>query len=109
MPAQQSLTLSIEGMSCASCVGRVDRGLSAIDGVSDVAVNLASESARFQLNNPERVTDVVRKLDELGYPARKATVVLNIEAMSCASCVGRVDRALAAVLGVLEVNVNLAF
>ena len=108
MPAQQSLTLSIEGMSCASCVGRVDRGLSAIDGVSDVAVNLASESARFQLNNPERVTDVVRKLDELGYPARKATVVLNIEAMSCASCVGRVDRALAAVLGVLEVNVNLA-
>lgn len=108
MSAQQSLTLSVEGMSCASCVGRVDRGLNGMDGVSDVAVNLASETARFKLDTPDRLSEVVQKLDDLGYPARKATVVLNIESMSCASCVGRVDRALAAVPGVLEVNVNLA-
>ncbi|WP_425100416.1 heavy metal translocating P-type ATPase [Tropicibacter sp. S64] len=108
MSAPIPLTLSVEGMSCASCVGRVDRGLSALDGVEDVAVNLASESARMTLDSPDRANAVVAALRELGYPARTGRVTLNIESMSCASCVGRVDKALAAVPGVLEVNVNLA-
>jgi Cu+-exporting ATPase len=102
------LTLSIEGMSCASCVGRVDRGLSALEGVTDVSVNLASESARMLLDRPARAGEVASALADLGYPARTGRVILNVESMSCASCVGRVDRALAAVPGVLEVNVNLA-
>ena len=42
----------IENMSCASCVGRVDKALAALDGVSYVAVNLASESARLSVNDP---------------------------------------------------------
>ena len=103
-----STTLSIEGMSCASCVGRVERGLAAIGGISDVAVNLAAETARITVDGPERFTEAARTLEDLGYPARRATAVFNIEGMSCASCVGRVDRALAAVPGVMEVNVNLA-
>ena len=103
-----STTLSIEGMSCASCVGRVERGLAAIGGISDVAVNLAAETARITVDGPERFTEAARTLEDLGYPARRATAVFNIEGMSCASCVGRVDRALAAVPGVMEANVNLA-
>ncbi len=103
-----STTLSIEGMSCASCVGRVERGLAAIGGISDVAVNLAAETARITVDGPERFTEAARTLEDLGYPARRATAVFNIEGMSCASCVGRVDRALAAVPGVMEVKVNLA-
>ncbi|SNS06712.1 heavy metal translocating P-type ATPase [Antarctobacter heliothermus] len=92
----------------ASCVGRVDRGLSALEGVHDVSVNLASESARLSVDSPDRITEAVATLDKLGYPARTARVTLNVESMSCASCVGRVDKALEAVPGVLEVNVNLA-
>ena len=42
-------TLSIEGMTCASCVGRVEKALAGLDGVSEVAVNLASEAARLSL------------------------------------------------------------
>ena len=108
MPEQTPVTLSIEGMSCASSVGRVDRGLIALEGVHDVSVNLASESARLSVDSPDRITEALATLDKLGYPARTARVTLNVESMSCASCVGRVDKALEAVPGVLEVNVNLA-
>ncbi|MWD29322.1 heavy metal translocating P-type ATPase [Aquicoccus sp. SCR17] len=108
MTAPKSFTLSVEGMSCASCVGRVDRGLTALGGVHDVSVNLASESARLSVDSPDRLSEAVAALDRLGYPARTASVTLNVESMSCASCVGRVDKALDAVPGVLEVNVNLA-
>lgn len=101
-------TLSIEGMSCASCVGRVEKTLSALPGVLDVSVNLASEKAHLKLSSPNRLQDAAQALDTLGYPARKARITLNIASMSCASCVGRVDKALADVLGVLSVTVNLA-
>jgi len=107
MSIHRKITLSVQGMSCASCVGRVERGLSAIDGLEDVAVNLASESAQFTAA-PGHIAAAVAKLDELGYPARTQTVTLNIQSMSCASCVGRVDKALEAVPGVLDVSVNLA-
>ncbi|GIT88653.1 MULTISPECIES: heavy metal translocating P-type ATPase [unclassified Roseobacter] len=101
-------TLSIEGMTCASCVGRVEKALAGLDGVSDVAVNLASETARLSLDDPSRLTDATQTLASLGYPARTSKVTLNIASMSCASCVGRVDKALADVPGVLSVSVNLA-
>ncbi|MBM3536548.1 MAG: copper-translocating P-type ATPase [Alphaproteobacteria bacterium] len=43
-----ALTLPIEGMTCASCVGRVDKALRAVPGVVDVSVNLANERALVQ-------------------------------------------------------------
>ena len=101
-------TLNIEGMSCASCVGRVEQALNALDGVSDVSVNLASEQARFSVAEGGRLQVVAKALDTLGYPAQKARVTLNVASMSCASCVGRVDKALADVPGVVSVSVNLA-
>ena len=101
-------TLSIVGMSCASCVGRVEKTLAALDGVSGVTVNLASESARLSVDGPNRLHDAALALEKLGYPARTDRITLNIASMSCASCVGRVDKALADVPGVLSVTVNLA-
>ncbi|MEC9199342.1 MAG: heavy metal translocating P-type ATPase [Pseudomonadota bacterium] len=103
-----SLSFAVDGMSCASCVGRVDRMLSGLAGVSDVSVNLANETARLHLDDGAMLPDVAARLEALGYPARRRDVVLEVASMSCASCVGRVDRALAAVPGVLEVSVNLA-
>ena len=79
-------TLSIEGMSCASCVGRVQKALAALEGVSDVNVNLASETARLSVEDAGRLGEAAATLDKLGYPARKASVTLNIASMSCASC-----------------------
>ena len=73
MTGNQSVSLSIEGMSCASCVGRVDRALSGLEGIGDVSVNLANETARMTVDGPERLAEAADKLDELGYPARRAS------------------------------------
>ncbi len=108
MTQNPQVTLGIEGMTCASCVGRVEKSLSALESISDVSVNLASESARLSVNDPARLQEAAQALETLGYPARTARVTLNIASMSCASCVGRVDKALADVPGVLSVTVNLA-
>ncbi len=68
MPEPKQISLPIEGMSCASCVGRVDRALNAIDGVEDVSVNLASETARMSVDALKRIPDIIESLRELGYP-----------------------------------------
>ena len=104
----KKLNLSVQSMTCASCVGRVDRALAALDGLTEVSVNLAIETASFRADSAAQVSAAAASLAELGYPARSSHVTLNISAMSCASCVGRVDKALAAVRGVLDVSVNLA-
>jgi Cu+-exporting ATPase len=106
MTTPTSLTLSIEGMSCASCVGRVERALKAVPGVGAVSVNLASETAR--LSHDGSTAEIVAALARAGYPARMSEVTLRIDGMTCASCVGRVERALKAVPGVLTAEVNLA-
>ncbi len=108
MTAPQTVTIEIDGMSCASCVGRVERGLAAVPGVGAAAVNLASSGAQLVLEGPEALGRAVTALEELGYPARQSRVVLSLEGLNCASCVGRAERALAAAPGVLAASVNLA-
>ena len=46
--AEQAWTLPIEGMTCASCVARVERSLRSVAGVTEATVNLATESATVQ-------------------------------------------------------------
>jgi len=103
-----SLSLPIEGMSCASCVGRVETALRRVEGVASVAVNLATERAEIHANPAVDRVALVRAVEAAGYAVRASTLELAVEGMSCASCVGRVERALAAVPGVLEASVNLA-
>ena len=107
MQDRQSLTLTVEGMNCASCTGRVQRALEAVPGLSDVSVNLASGTARMAVSPPATPEAAAEALEAAGYPARTETRSLAVEDMSCASCVGRVENALAAVPGVLEARVNL--
>lgn len=65
----QSVTFSIEGMSCAGCVRRVEAALAAVPGVDQVAVNLANETARIALE-AATPADVMAAADQAGYPAR---------------------------------------
>lgn len=99
---------SVASMSCASCVGRVDRALAALDGVKEVNVNLASETATVTFGAPITTQTIVDTLENTGYPARTDKTTLRISSMSCASCVGRVERALMSANGVVSANVNLA-
>lgn len=108
MTDSRSILLSITGMSCASCVGRVETTLNDVPGVSGANVNLADETARFESDDAAAAGAAVEALSATGYPAKTARVTLNVGSMSCASCVGRIEQALKAEPGVLDVAVNLA-
>jgi heavy metal translocating P-type ATPase len=105
---RETASLPIEGMTCASCVGRVERALKAVAGVLDASVNLATERADIRLAEPVGRGSLVRAVEDSGYTVTASTEELAIDGMTCASCVGRVERALRAVLGVTEATVNLA-
>ena len=106
--AARPLEIGIEGMHCASCVGRVQRALEAVPGAHDVSVNLASERARVSLAGPGDLAAVREAVGAAGFGVAEVTTELAVEGMHCASCVGHVERALARVPGVSEAHVNLA-
>ncbi len=127
----------VEGMTCASCVNRIERHLRKVDGVVEANVNLATESASVRFD-PARVDldDLQSAVEAAGYEARiersepfgaagaqaveiafrapaggltgPRSLALDIEGMTCASCVNRIERHLRKVDGVVEANVNLA-
>ncbi len=102
------ISLSVEGMTCASCVGRVEAALAGVEGVSSVAVNLATERADVRAAGALDRAALVAAVEKAGYTVPDATIDLAIEGMHCGSCVGRVEAALKAVPGVAAANVNLA-
>ncbi len=103
-----SLTLPVTGMTCASCAGRVEKALSKVPGVRVARVNLATESAAVEADAGVNVEALSQAVQSAGYAVPTQMVPLAIEGMTCASCVGRVEKALRAVPGVLDVSVNLA-
>ncbi len=107
-PAARIISLPIEGMTCASCVGRVEKALKAVPGVESATVNLATERAEVAVSGPFDRRALVRGIEEAGYSVPPADSELAIEGMTCASCVGRVEKALKAVPGVVSATVNLA-
>lgn len=102
------VTLQVEGMTCASCVGRVETVLKKIEGVDTVAVNLATERAEITLSKPVDQQVLITAIERAGYDVPESNIELSIEGMTCASCVSRVEKALQAVAGVSSANVNLA-
>jgi P-type Cu+ transporter len=107
-PARSRLSLAVEGMRCASCADRVERALLALPGVASASVNPATERAEVAFDGLADPRAAVSAVEAAGYSAAVETVELVLEGMHCASCVGRIERALAAVPGVLEASVNLA-
>ncbi len=106
---RRTLQLQIEGMHCASCVGTVEESLNDVDGVEEATVNLATETARVTLKDgAPSLETLVQAVENAGYEVDTTTTTLPIEGMHCASCTHRVEEALRAVEGVLEVQVNLA-
>jgi len=103
-----TISLPIEGMTCASCVGRVEAALAKVEGVESVSVNLATERADVRLTGPVDRTALIQAVEKVGYDVPAGTTELVVDNMTCASCVSRVEKALKAVPGVTEATVNLA-
>ncbi|CAJ5001923.1 heavy metal translocating P-type ATPase [Burkholderia pseudomallei] len=126
--ATQSFEFDIAGMTCASCVGRVEKALAQVPGVVRAAVNLATEKAAVDADadahvDTARLIDAVKRAGYRASPvsdpasalapspeiaAARTAIELDIAGMTCASCVGRVEKALAQVPGVARATVNLA-
>ena len=102
------LDLPVLGMTCASCVGRVEKAIRAVPGVAEASVNLAAERAQVSLNADGSPGAVAAAIRAAGYEPLEEEVAYPVRDMTCASCVGRVEKALAAVPGVLSASVNLA-
>lgn len=103
-----ALKLHVQNMSCAACVGRVERALENLHGVNTVAVNLATESAEVEFSRPATPLHLVETLLDVGYPAETRQLKLAVSGMNCASCVKTIELALMELPEVLSAQVNLA-
>jgi len=117
--------LALEGMTCASCAMRIEKGLKKVPGVKDANVNLATEQATIMYNPAQtNVEQMVQKVDAVSYkatplilpapkltetaPEKEAHTTFDLEGMTCASCAMRIEKGLKKVPGVLDASVNLA-
>jgi Cu+-exporting ATPase len=127
-PAVQQYELSVEGMTCQHCVARVEKAILGVAGVQSADVQLESGLARVNGGLPHQVIEAI---EQAGYHARPRTQEpescelpdrpipapaatpsadsyrIDIDDMSCASCVARVEKAILSVDGVDEAAVNL--
>ncbi|MCO8289818.1 copper-translocating P-type ATPase [Tetragenococcus halophilus] len=104
-------TYNIEGMTCASCVQAVEKSVGKLDGVQEVAVNLATEKMDVSYDSTVVAgSDIEGAVESAGYKALKniASQSFDIEGMTCASCVQAIEKSVGKVDGVQEVAVNLA-
>src|SRR5260370_9223137 len=70
-PMTESRTvLALEGMTCASCAIRIEKGLKKVPGVKDASVNLATEQATVIYNSTQtNLEQMVQKVEAVGYKA----------------------------------------
>jgi len=112
---------SVKGMSCAACVASIEKNLGKTPGILGIKVALLAERAEVRFDSSETNEDyIANTISSLGYTAKhlesttmgevsKAGNRLNFEVlgMSCAACVGKVEKGLKKLTGVAAVAVAL--
>ncbi|WP_339412643.1 heavy metal translocating P-type ATPase [Pseudomonas sp. EA_35y_Pfl2_R5] len=106
MSSLTTFNLPISGMTCTSCAERIERALAKVADVASVSINLASEQARVEAP-ADSLEQLVNAVSAAGYQVPSERLELALSGMTCASCAGRIERALAQQPGVLSANVNL--
>jgi len=100
--------LNLPDMHCAGCAGRIERALADVPDVTARNINPASREARIEYADDAALSRALKALREAGYPAATRSLKLRIEGMHCASCVGKIERALNTLPEVVGASVNLA-
>ncbi len=105
----KKIALPIEGMSCASCASKIERGLKSQKGIEQAKVNFAASKAWIfyepQLIGLEQLVASVRKS---GYEVRTTVAEFYIKGMNCASCRRKIEKVLLNTKGVVKFSLNLA-
>ncbi|MDD4923387.1 MAG: heavy metal translocating P-type ATPase [Dehalococcoidales bacterium] len=101
--------IRINGMSCANCAANIEKNLLKLPGIYQAAVNFASEKAVLEYAPEEiRLSAIIEAITELGFKPVTLKSSFTVSGMSCASCVGRVEKVIMNVPGVVSTSVNLA-
>jgi len=104
---KEKVELPVAGMHCAACALRLEKTLNALPGVS-AQVNFASEKAYIDFDGGQTpVTQLVARIEQIGFRVPPATLELAIGGMRYAACAARLEKALNALPGVSAV-VNFA-
>jgi Cu+-exporting ATPase len=108
----QSQTLSIGGMTCAACAGRIEKTVLKLEGVNTATVNLASEKLFVEYQNTQTLTSIKNAVVKIGYQVldkpKGSTVTIPIGGMTCAACAQRIEKAIRKMEGIETATVNLA-
>ena len=108
----QNETLSLGGMTCAACAGRIEKTVRKIQGVSAASVNLASEKLFVEYADAHTLRSVKEAVVKIGYQVldkpKGTALTIPIGGMTCAACSARVEKALNKLEGVESAAVNLA-
>ena len=101
----------VKGMTCASCVSAVEKAALKVEGVKNPVVSLATERLVFEVETPIDESELVERIKKAGYEIEKSKklrkISLEIEGMTCASCVSAVEKAVNKLDGINSVSVNL--
>lgn len=118
-PVTVTAQLRIGGMTCASCVNSIERGLSTEQGIIAVQVSLLAESATITYTPSITNTDqMIEHIEDMGFDAsltanditssdQLSKLQLQIFGMTCASCVNAIEREICKLDGIESVSVNL--
>ncbi|MBA4384550.1 MAG: copper-translocating P-type ATPase [Anaerolinea sp.] len=103
------ITLPITGMTCANCSAAVERSIKKAGGVKNASVNLSSERATVEFDPQTSTLDeLVGRIKRAGYGVAEGEANLIIKRMSDDNDARRIEKALSAIEGVSEVQVNFA-
>jgi len=122
-----SVSMQVEGMDCASCVGKIETALKRMPGVSDIRLNFATEKLELTLapDSATQISSIEKTIKSLGFGVSASTsqktasdidapqdmpagVSMQVEGMDCASCVSKIETALARMPGVSDIRLNFA-
>ncbi len=104
----RTITLTINGMHCASCQAAIETALRDLPGITQVAVNVSAGKAQVTYD-PARVGlgQMAKRVAEVGYEVGEEELVLKVTGMSCASCASKIEAAVAGLDGIAGVVVNV--
>jgi Cu+-exporting ATPase len=101
--------LPVRGMTCGACATRLEGALARAPGVRRASVNFALERADVDFDPAEtNAAAVAEAVTRAGFQVPEQRFSFPVRGMTCSACSTRVEKALRAVPGVTEANVNLA-
>ncbi|MDR0911122.1 MAG: heavy metal translocating P-type ATPase [Methanobrevibacter sp.] len=104
----KKVQIPINGMHCAMCANSVEGNLNALDGVSSASVNLSSNNVTIDYDINKVDLNLINKtIEDIGFNVVKDEVIIQINGIHCAVCVGNIENALNSLDGVYNVVVNL--